>query len=82
MTYGKFAVDYQENKEEKERVRLTVGGDRINYPNEVATPTADLLTIKLMLNSIISTPNMRWMTVDIKKFYLNTPLKRYEYLKL
>ncbi len=82
VTYGKFVVDYRENKEEKERVRLTVGGDRINYPGEVATPTADLLTVKLMLNSVISTTNARWMTVDIKNFYLNTPLKRYEYLKL
>ncbi len=52
VTYGKFVVDYRENKEEKERVRLTVGGDRINYPGEVATPTADLLTVKLMLNSL------------------------------
>ncbi len=42
----------------------------------------DLLAVKLMLNSVISTPNARWMTVDIKFFYLNTPLKRYEYLKL
>ena len=82
VTYGKFVVDYRENKEEKERVRLTVGGDRINYPDEVATPTADLLTVKLMINSVISTPHARWMTVDIKNFYLNTPLKRYEYLKL
>lgn len=56
-------------------------GDRINYPDEVATPTADLLTIKLMLNCIISTPNARWMTLDIKIFYLNTPLKKYKYLK-
>ncbi len=68
IMYGKIVVDDQENKEEKERVRPTVGGDRINYPNEVATPTADSLTVKLMLNSIISTPNARWMMVDIKKF--------------
>ena len=57
VTYGKFVVDYWENKEEKEQVRLTVGGVRINYPDEVATPTADVLTIKLMLNSIISMPH-------------------------
>ena len=57
VTYGKFVVDYRENKEEKKRVRLTVGGDRINYPDEVATPTADLLTVKLMINSVISTPH-------------------------
>lgn len=58
VTYGKFVVDYWENKEEKERVRLTVGGDRIHYPGEVATPMADLLTVKLMLNSV-SAPRMR-----------------------
>ena len=31
VTYGKFVVDYQENKEEKERVRLTVGGDCLRH---------------------------------------------------
>ena len=58
VMYGKFVGDYWENKEEKEWVRLTVGGDRINYPDEVATPTADLLTMKLMRNSIISIPSV------------------------
>ncbi len=48
----------------------------------MATLTADLLTVKLMLNSVISTPHARWMMVDIKNFYLSTPLKRYEYLQL
>lgn len=31
VKHGKFVVDYWENKEEKERVRLTVAGNRINY---------------------------------------------------
>ena len=44
--------------------------------------TADLLSIKLLLNSVISTPNAKFMTMDIKNFYLNTPLKWYEYLLL
>ena len=57
ITYGKFVVDYRENKVEKERVRLKVRGYRNNYPGEVATPTANLLTVKLMINSIISTPH-------------------------
>ncbi|KAL7485762.1 hypothetical protein ACHAW6_011360 [Cyclotella cf. meneghiniana] len=35
-----------------------------------------------MINSIISMPHAQWMTVDIKNFYLNTPLRRYKYLKL
>jgi len=31
------------------------GGDRINYPEDVGTPTADMTLVKILLNSIIST---------------------------
>lgn len=73
-------VDYQENKEEKERVRLTMGGGRTNYPNKVTTHTVDLPTIKLMLNIVISMLKARQMMVDIKHFYLNMPLKKIQIL--
>ena len=59
-----------------------MGGDRINYPGDCGTPTADMLTVKLLLNSVISTKNARFMTIDIKDFYLNTPMTRYEYMRL
>ena len=61
---------------------MIVGGDRINYPGDVATKTADITTTKLLLNSVVSTPNAKFMTLDVKNFYLNTPLKRYEYLRI
>ena len=61
---------------------MVVGGDRINYPGDVGTPTADLLTVKLLLNSIVSTPGAKFFTVDIKNFYLMTPLPRHEFLRL
>jgi hypothetical protein len=35
--------------------------------------------VKLLLNSIISTTNPKFMTLDIKDFYLMTPMKRYKY---
>ncbi len=55
----------------------------MHYPGDAGTPTADLLTVKLLLNSIvISTPNAKFMTMDIKDFYLNTPMARYEYMRL
>ena len=41
---------------------------------DCGTPTASMLTIKLLLNSIISTPGAKFMAIDIKDFYLNTPL--------
>ena len=82
-TYGKFCVMVRPEKiDEPNRTRLTMGGDRINYPDDVGTPTADLLTVKMLLNSVISTEGAKFMTLDIKKFYLNTPMARFEYLRL
>ena len=52
----------------------------MHYPEDAGTPTADLLTVKLLLISIISTPNAKFTTMDIKDFYLNTPMARYEYM--
>jgi hypothetical protein len=58
------------------------GGDRINYPEDVGTPTADMTLAKILLNSVISTKDARWATLDIKDFYLNKPMKRYKYMCL
>ena len=38
--------------------------------------------IKIMLNSVVSTEGAKFMTIDISDFYLNTPLERFEYVKL
>jgi hypothetical protein len=51
-----------------------VGGNRVHYPGNAGTPTPDLLTVKLLINSTINTPNAQYMTMDIKDFYLNTPM--------
>ena len=59
-----------------------MGGNKINYPGDCGTPTADLLTVKLLLNSVISTPGAKFMTMDIANFYLMTSLKRKEYLRM
>ena len=37
--------NYRPEKEEKERARLVLGGDRINFPGDVGTPTADMLLV-------------------------------------
>jgi hypothetical protein len=52
-------------------VRLTVGGDRLDYAESISTPTEKLTTAKCLLNSTISDPQGRFMVVDIKDFYLN-----------
>jgi hypothetical protein len=56
------------------------GRGQNNYTGNCATPTGNLTLFKIMLNSIISTQGARFMTLDIKKFYLNTPMEQYEYV--
>jgi hypothetical protein len=54
ITYGKLVCDFKPNKTEKHRVRLTVGGDRLDYNGETATSTADITTFKILINSTLS----------------------------
>jgi hypothetical protein len=82
ITYGKIVCDYKPHKEEKERVRLTVGGDRLNYSGDVATLTADITTFKILINSTLSTEDAAMMMMDIKNYYLGSPLTRFEYMKM
>ena len=52
------------------------------YPSDCGIPTVDLPIVKLLLNSIIYSPGAKFLTIDIKNFYLNTPMKRFEYMRL
>ena len=49
---------------------------------DCGTPTANLLTIKLLLNSVVSTPGAKFLGLDLKDFYLNTPMDRPEFLRM
>jgi hypothetical protein len=82
VTYGRIVATIRPQKSETHPVRLTVGGDLIDYPGDVSTPTADMTTTKILFNSVISTPDARFMCTDVKDFYLNTPMARYEYMRL
>ena len=76
---ARIVVDYHPQKSDPNRIKLTVGGNLIVYPGELTTNTEDLITTKILLNSIISTLLAKFMTTDIKNMYLNTPLDRSEY---
>ena len=81
-TYVRIVCNERPEKADPNRVRITVGGNQINYPGDCGTPTADLLTVKLLLNSVVSTKGAKFMTMDISNFYLMTPLKRKEYVRM
>ena len=63
------------------RIRGTAGGDRINYDGPTKANTAALSTVKILLQSVVS-DDANFMTLDIKDFYLMTPLPRPEYLRI
>lgn len=77
-----MVCEYRSQKKEKNRTRLTVGGNLILYPDEGYTATADIISAKLLFNDVISTPQALCTAVDLKNFYLNNALKKYEYIKL
>jgi hypothetical protein len=83
MTYGLIACLVRPEKiKEPNQTRLAVGGNRVHSLGNTGTPTTNLLTVKPLINSTISTPNAKYMTMDVKVFYLNTPMARYKYMQL
>jgi hypothetical protein len=82
ITYSKIVCDYKTHKKEKERVQLTVGGDILSYYGDITTSTADITTFKVLINITLSTEDAAMMMMDIKKYYLGTPLPRFEYMKM
>jgi hypothetical protein len=81
-TYGRVCLNYCPEKDDPNCTRLTVGGNLLNVPGDCGTPTVDMVTVKLHLNSVISTKGARYCTIDLKDFYLNTPMARPEYMQM
>jgi hypothetical protein len=68
ITYRCIVCTYRSKKKDPYQTRITMGGNLVNYPDNCGTPTAHQLTVKLILNSIISTPNAKFMTINLKDF--------------
>jgi hypothetical protein len=80
VTYGQFVCTERPEKTKTNCTQFTVGGNPINYPGAVATPTAEMLVATLLFNSMISTRGAHFMTMDLSNFYLNSPLPRPEFI--
>lgn len=77
-TYLRVVADIRPHKEEKLRVRFTVDGDKVDYPGAVSSLTADLATVKCLLNKVVSTPGAKFMSLDITDLYLGSIMERPE----
>ena len=81
-TYARFVCTLRPQKAEVERTRLTVGGNLIEYPHSTSTPTSNITTFKCLANATLSDPDSRMCLADVKNFYLNTPMKDAEYMRI
>jgi hypothetical protein len=66
-TYVRTVVDYREQKADPYRVRNTVGGNLIDFPGDVSTKGADLVTSKILMNDIISDPKGKATCIDTSR---------------
>ena len=82
MAYSRIVCNFRPQKEETNRTSLAFGRNTISVDMDCGTPIAEVLTVKLLLNSVISTPNAKFMTLDGKDFYLNTPMDKPEFLRM
>jgi len=75
---------YCPKKESPHCMHWTVGGNCIHYTGNVSAETTDLSTVKILFNSVISTPNAKCMMGNLKDFYLGTPMepKDYTYMRI
>ena len=75
-------MQHQTQKKEIQILRITVGGDKLSYDVPLSTPTADFTTAKLNFNSAFSTPDAKYLIVDVKNLYLNNTMNKLEYYKI
>ena len=82
VAYSLIVCTFRPQKDAQHCTRLTAGKNLIVCLYDVSTPTASLITNKLLFNSAISTPGARFHGMDINFFYLNTKPPKPQYMKI
>ncbi len=72
--------EVQTDKDDPDRILITIKGNRVCYPGDVSTNTASLELFKLLLSSVLSCKYARFSSIDLKNFYLDTPMPNPEYV--
>jgi len=72
VTYLRLISAFRPEKEKQHRIRFTAGGNLIQYPGKTSTKAADLTTVKININSTLSTKDARFISFDLANLYLKT----------
>ncbi len=69
-------------KDDPDCTRITIRGIHICFPGNVGTNTASLELVKLLLISVFSCPGAWFSSINLKNFYLNTPVPDPKYIRI
>ena len=70
------------HKGDPNRTHITVTSSQICYPRDVGAPTGSLDLVKLIIKSVLSRRNARFVSFDLKHFYLQTLMDQSEYVRI
>ena len=79
-TYLRVCANYRPHKVDPYRIQWTVGGNLIVYKGDTYTPNSNIIISKILFNSVIFTKSAKFLSIDLKDFYLGTPLLTPEYM--
>jgi hypothetical protein len=84
VTYVNFVCTMRPGKSDPCRIRMTVGGDRLDAFQDVRSPAVGIVDTKLHLNSVISDAKhgARYCTGDLKDFFLSSNMATYQYMRI
>ena len=84
VTYANMVCDVRPLKAESHRVRLTVGGDRLDYHGDASSPATSNVKTKILLNSTISDAKngARFISADLSDFFLESTMPTPEYMRI
>ena len=84
VIYANLICDVRPLKNETHRVRMNVGGDKLECDGNPSSPAVSLLNTKICFNSVISDAHKgaTFATADIKNHYLQSLMKNYQYMIL
>ena len=78
-TYLRPVCNIRPQKVKTHRIRIIVGCNKVVTEGNLSTPTANLTTAKLHINSTIYTDGAKYVCFEISNFYLETPMTRNQY---
>ena len=76
ICHTSVVCEVRPDKDDPNRTRITVAGNRICYPGDVSTPTGSIELVKLTIHSVLSRKGAQLACFDIKNFYLDTSMER------